>query len=287
MNNVIQMSKPELNSFIFNTQQVRTILIDGEPWFVLNDLCAVLGIANPSNVAERIDQLTLRKTEVENSRGQMRETTIVNEAGMYEVVIRANGDVARTFRRWITSEVLPAIRKTGTYTVAPATEHVLPRSFSEALRELATNVEAREAAEAKIAEQSLELETARPKAAQVDTYREAAGLETVSDLANRLQLWAASNAPDYKVLHQAVFDLAGELGVIIRGNTVRHNQPTAQAIKAGWVKVKETMVETNNHGNLLKTSARLTHRGSGRIWDEAVTRINAGAEIAASTKKVA
>ncbi|MGV2855372.1 BRO family protein [Glutamicibacter sp. AGC13] len=108
--------------FEYSGHDVRTVMVDGEPWFVLNDLCAVLEISNPRDVATRIDPVTVGKTYAENSRGQLRETTIVNESGMYEVVIRANGEIARTFRRWITNEVLPAIRKTGTYSTQAADE---------------------------------------------------------------------------------------------------------------------------------------------------------------------
>lgn len=87
---------------------MRTLSIDGEPWFVLADLCAVLAIGNPSMVAQRLDGLNLSQAEVQNSRGQMRQTVIVSEAGMYEVVIRSDKPEAVAFRRWITSEVLPA-----------------------------------------------------------------------------------------------------------------------------------------------------------------------------------
>ena len=97
---------------------VRVVTHDGEPWFVLADLCAALGIANPSNVADRMDEVNLRRAEVENSRGQMRQTVVVNEPGMYEVVLRSDKPEAVAFRRWLTGTVLPSIRKTGSYSVA-------------------------------------------------------------------------------------------------------------------------------------------------------------------------
>lgn len=88
----------------------RTVLIGGEPWFVLGDLCKVLGLGNVTRVAERLDNLTLSQTQVQNERGQMRSTPIVNEPGMYEVVIRSDKPEAVTFRRWITGTVLPELR---------------------------------------------------------------------------------------------------------------------------------------------------------------------------------
>jgi len=122
-------------------------------------------------------------------------------------------------------------------------------------------------------------------AAQAETFRQADGLRTVGDLANDLKVHAASNFPGAKVLQQDVFDLAGRVGLIIRGNTVRHNQPTARAIEAGWVKPKETPVETNSHGSYVKVSARLTPRGYGRLWDAAIAQLRTTGSL--STKEIA
>lgn len=105
----------DLIPFQYADQQVRVITVDGEPWFVLADLCTVLDIGNSSMVAARIDDVNLSLAEVENTRGQLRQTAIVNEAGMYEVVLRSDKPEAVAFRRWITGEVLPQIRKTGSY----------------------------------------------------------------------------------------------------------------------------------------------------------------------------
>lgn len=104
----------------FHGQDVRHVLIDGEPWFVLGDICAVLGVSNVGNVRTRIDQASIREADVPNAAGYLRQTVMVNESGLYEVVIRSDKPDAVAFRRWITAEVLPAIRKTGGYSSAPA-----------------------------------------------------------------------------------------------------------------------------------------------------------------------
>lgn len=250
-----------LQLYAYNGLEVRTQLIDGEPWFVLNDLCKVLGIGNSRMVVDRIDPDGVSKTDTIDSLGRRQESTIVDESNMYEVVIRSNGLVAKPFRKWITGEVLPSIRRTGSYSVSA------PKSLEE------MTLEVMGALNARVTEQAAQLVQQAPMVAQAELSRDADGYETVGDLANRIQLWAASNHPSYKVLHKDVWDLAGELKVIIRGNTARNNQPTSQAIKADWVRVKETVVETN-HGNVLKTSIRLTPRGTARIWDAALLRIS-------------
>jgi prophage antirepressor-like protein len=249
-----------LQLFEYNNQQVRTVLMNGEPFFVLNDLCKILGIANPRNVVDRIDPLTVRKTDVENSRGQMRETTVVDESGMYEVVIRSNGEVAKPFRRWITHEVLPSIRKTGQYSVDQDDEKFLALAVVKA-----QNV---------IERKDQQIAELKPKADYSDMISKSEGLRTINDLANDLKVHAASNHPGVKVYNQQVFDLAGELGLIIRGNTVRHNQPTARAIEANWVSPAETTYKRKSGELVTKRYARLTPRGYSRVWETAVHRLN-------------
>lgn len=101
--------------FDFDGSDVRVVLVDDEPWFVAGDVCKVLGISNVGNALARLDDLNIRQTDVENARGQMRKTKTVNEPGMYELVFRSDKPQAREFTRWVSAEVLPQIRKTGSY----------------------------------------------------------------------------------------------------------------------------------------------------------------------------
>lgn len=134
----------DLTIFNYQDTEVRTVVIDGEPWFVLTDLCRVLELSNSSMVASRLNEADLSTTEV-RSGGQNRTMYVANESGMYEVVFMSRKPEAAAFRRWITSEVLPSIRKTGSYQVQSQFE--LPQTYSEALRAHAREVEAREAME--------------------------------------------------------------------------------------------------------------------------------------------
>lgn len=143
----------------------------------------------------------------------------------------------------------------------------LPRDYASALRELASSVEACAALEAKVEQDA-------PKVAQVDTLRLSDGLVTISDLAVLLKTHAVANFPGVKIKRDDVFDLAGIVGLIIRGNTVRHNQPTAKAVEARWVKPADHTYDTNNHGQRTNYYARLTHRGAGRLWDAAIHNLN-------------
>ena len=105
-----------LRIFDYQDTPVRTVELDGEPWFVLADLCRVLGLTRgAAQVSERLDDGVRQPYPIQDSMGRTQQATIVSEAGMYEVVIRSDKPEAAEFRRWITAEVLPAIRKTGRY----------------------------------------------------------------------------------------------------------------------------------------------------------------------------
>lgn len=104
----------EITPFRYNDHPVRVVAIDGEPWFVLADLCKVLDLSSVGRVASRLDE-GVRQTHTLETAGGRQAMSIVSEAGMYEVVLRSDKPEAVTFRRWITSEVLPSIRRTGSY----------------------------------------------------------------------------------------------------------------------------------------------------------------------------
>lgn len=103
--------------FNYHESAVRTVERGGEPWFVLADVCEVLGLSSPHKVADRLEQDELSGIRF-RSGGQNREMTCVNESGLYNVILRSDKPEAKPFRRWVTREVLPTIRKTGAYTTS-------------------------------------------------------------------------------------------------------------------------------------------------------------------------
>lgn len=172
----------DLIPFAYGEQPVRVIPIDGEPWFVLGDICKVLGMARgAAQVAERLDD-GVRQTYPLPTAGGVQRAILVSEPGMYEVVIRSDKPEAAAFRRWITTEVLPSIRKTGSYSTVPA----LPQTMGEALRLAADEFERaeREAAARREAEaHALALEA---PAAAWHVMAESAGDYGVGDAAKVL-----------------------------------------------------------------------------------------------------
>lgn len=109
----------QITPFDFQGNRVRVVTISGEPWFVVNDVCSVLGITDPHRAASRIDDGYLRQTRVQDSVGRTRPTNITSEPGLYELIFRSDKPEAVPFRRWVFEDVLPRIRKTGSYSVIP------------------------------------------------------------------------------------------------------------------------------------------------------------------------
>lgn len=94
---------------------VRSMNVSGEPWFVLKDVCDVLGLSTPARVAERLDSDEVSQAHLIDSMGRSQEMTIISESGLYNVILRSDKPEAKPFRKWVTAVVLPSIRKNGGY----------------------------------------------------------------------------------------------------------------------------------------------------------------------------
>lgn len=112
--------KPELQLFQNdNFGTIRTVILDGEPWFVAKDVCDILGTTNPTMAMDGLEPFERTKFNL----GRQGEANIISESGFYTLVLRSRKPIAKPFRIWVTSEVLPAIRKTGKY-IAPSKNKV-------------------------------------------------------------------------------------------------------------------------------------------------------------------
>lgn len=150
-----------LDVFTYADQQVRTVLVDGEPWFVARDVCQVIGISKPRDAFAQLD-LDERASMPMDTPGGTQQMSVVNEAGVYSLMLISRSPAVQPFKRWLTHEVLPQIRRTGQYGSA------LPASFAEALELAAAQARAIELQEA-------ELVAARPKVEAYDALMDADG----------------------------------------------------------------------------------------------------------------
>lgn len=103
-----------LLSYQFDEEPVRIVMIAGDPWFVANDLCRALAIKNPRDALGRLDD-DEKGVTISDTLGGRQEMNVISESGMYALVLGSRKEEARRFRKWVTSEVLPSLRKTGRY----------------------------------------------------------------------------------------------------------------------------------------------------------------------------
>lgn len=126
----------ELQTFNFNDQEVRTLMINNDPYFVGKDVATILGYSRTADAikahVDEEDKLTRQFTDS----GQRRSMTIINESGLYSLILSSKLPTAKKFKRWVTSEVLPAIRKTGSYTNPKAKSTEAERQLNRQIRKM-------------------------------------------------------------------------------------------------------------------------------------------------------
>lgn len=110
------MNENEIQVWNYESSEVRTVQVNGEPWFVLADVCKVLEIKNSRDAAAKLDG-DEKGVALTDTLGGKQHVTIINESGLYTVILRSDKPQAKPFRKWVTSVVLPSIRKTGSYSV--------------------------------------------------------------------------------------------------------------------------------------------------------------------------
>jgi len=129
----------ELQILNYGQTAIRMMERDGEPWWVLADVCRVLELKEPHRVAARLDDDERTLNTVIDRMGRQQDTTIINESGLYSVILRSDKPEAKAFKRWITHEVLPSIRKRGLY--APSMEAAI-QNLSQRMEQLEMKMKA-------------------------------------------------------------------------------------------------------------------------------------------------
>lgn len=237
--------------FNYQNQQVRTIVMNDEPWFVLIDLVKILDLSNSRMVKDRLDDDVSSTYPIPDSIGRLQETTIVNEDGLYDVILESRKPEARAFRKWITSEVLPSIRKHGTYMTPETIEKTLTNP--DFIIQLATNLKQEQAARQKLQAQ---IEENRPKLALYETAMNAGNNMTMEKVAKIL---------DYG---------RNKLFAFLRQEKIlRHNNmPYQQYLDRGYFGVRTYSITHLTTGIENKTQTLVTPKGLEYIHNLLVSR---------------
>lgn len=237
-----------LQPFDFQGNQIRTMPDSyGEVWFVGADVAKALGYRNPSDVFRHLDSDERRTASLalhEGSRQVTRERTLISEAAVYTLTFGSSLETAKSFRRWVTHEVLPAIRKTGSYSVTPA----LPQDYATALRVLAAEVEAKAVLEAKV-------EADAPKVLFADAVATSHTEILVGELAKILR------GNGIQVGGTRMFEWLRRDGYLIRREGTDWNMPTQRSMELGLFRIKETAItHSDGHTSVSKTP-KVTGKG--------------------------
>lgn len=241
----------ELMHFAFHHQNVRVVSLGGEPWFVASDICDVLEITNPSQSLKRLDEDEYTLISIEGASNGL-PVNAVNESGLYALVLGSRKPEAKAFKRWITHEVIPAIRKTGSYALKPQPAYRLPQNYLEALEALV------DAEKVKIA-QAEQLALQEPKVALYDVAMQAVNSQPVGTVAKVLGI-----GPN------KLFQFLRDQKVLMDQGS-RHNLPYAEYLDRGYFEVREYSITHFSHGIENKTQTLVTPKGLAfihRLWDE-------------------
>ena len=225
------MSEVAHKGFDFHGSQVRILLIDGTPWWVARDVCAVLGIADTRQVAERLPLEDRYLAPVLDARGVEQQTWVVNESGLYELIFRSDKPTARDFRRWVTSDVLPEIRKTGGYALTPQT-------YAEALRAAADAWDESERQKQVAIDAKAYADKLEPKAEEYDAYIEAEGVYTLAEAA-QLMCYTSGAAMGRTRLIGRLRDL----GILCQPAPGERPRPKQEYRERGWFELHPTQYQ--------------------------------------------
>lgn len=261
MGNRTLAEQPTLEKYQFNHADVRVLLDEhNDPWFVGKDVCDILGYSNTSKaLADHVDSEDKLNNETLSSLGQ-RGGWLINESGLYSLVLSSKLPTAKAFKRWVTSEVLPTIRKHGAYMSEQTIERTLtdPDYLIRLATQLKKEKEARVKAEA-------QLEEAKPKLLFAECVQGSETSIPVSEMAKIL------HTNGFTIGVNAFYALLRSTGFLC-STGVRRNLPTARSINMGIMEIKETPYY---QGARLLTSrtARVTGKGQAFFIKKYVTTI--------------
>ena len=232
--------------------QIRGVEIDGESWLVGKDVAERLGYKDTSDALKKHvdeeDKLTRRFADS----GQNREMYVINESGLYSLVLGSKLPNAKKFKRWVTSEVLPAIRKHGGYLTAEKVEEALlnPDVLIRLATELKDEREARRALESKVAEDA-------PKVLFADSVSTAKTSILIGELAKLLK------QNGLEVGQKRLFAWMRENGYLMRAGS-SYNMPTQRAMEQGLFEIKETTINNPDGSTRLTRTPKVT--GKGQVY---------------------
>ena len=239
--------------------EVRTTVIDDEPYFSLNDVCRILEIKNPRDAKSRLNIDGVGTTDGVDSLGRRTDVTMINESNLYKLIFQSRKPEAERFADWVTSEVLPAIRKHGAY----MTDGVIERTLTDPdyLIMLATNLKEEKAKRA-LAEAINEKN--KPKVLFADTVSASKRSCLMGELAKMISQEAIRQGKsDKKIGQNKLFAWMRNKGYLCKGGE-RRNQPKQSYVEQGLFEIKKGTRLDGQGNNVVTSTTKIT--GKGQIY---------------------
>ena len=239
----------ELTQFTYGDSSLRVVEIDSQPWFVAKDVCGILGLANMRSSLAALDE-DERGVHTMDTLGGNQEMTVISEPGLYSLILRSRKPEAKTFKRWVTHEVLPSIRRHGMY----ATESVVDAMLAdpEAMIRTLTALKEERAKRVRLEAQA---QADAPKVLFADAVTSAKTDILIGDLAKILR----GNGVDTG--QRRLFEWMRVNGYLIRQRGSSWNMPTQKAMDMGLFRVKESVVTHADGHTTVNRTTKVTGRG--------------------------
>lgn len=232
----------EVQLFNFENHEVRSLLINSEPWFVGKDVADVLGYADTNQAIRKHVDNEDRLTRRFDGTGQSRDMTIINESGLYSLVLSSKLPSAKKFKRWVTSEVLPALRKTGQYQVKELSgSELMARALIEAQNVLAAK--------------DKQIQEMKPKVVFADAVATSHTSILVGELAKILK------QNGIEMGQKRLFAWLREKGYLIKRQGTDYNMPTQKAMDLGLFEIKEGSYVNGSGVNITTKTPKVTGKG--------------------------
>ncbi len=233
----------EVQLFNFESHEVRSLLLNNEPWFVGKDVAEALGYSKARNaIATHIDSEDKKDAPIQGTLGGVQEMTVINESGLYSLVLSSKLPSAKKFKRWVTSEVLPALRKTGQYQVKELSGSEL---MAKALIE----------AQSVLAAKDKQIQEMKPKVVFADAVATSHTSILVGELAKILK----QNGIDMG--QKRLFAWLREKGYLIKRKGTDYNMPTQKAMDLGLFEIKEGSYVNGSGVNITTKTPKVTGKG--------------------------
>lgn len=234
--------------------KVRATEIDGEAWLVGKDVAEILGYERPTKaVTDHVDSEDRDVVPIQDSIGRMQNTPIINESGLYSLIISSKLPQAKKFKRWVTAEVLPSIRKHGAYMTPQKIEEVL--LSPDTIIKLATDLKAEREERMKLQRETAEL---KPKALFADAVSASKTSILIGDLAKLIK----QNGHD--IGQRRLFQWMRDKGYLIKQQGASWNMPTQKSMDMGLFEIKETTI-THSDGHI-SISKTVKVSGKGQVY---------------------